>query len=171
VPLFAVSRDRVVIWENAAAREITGGMRSQLYLRALAPESRPQIERDFAQSLLSSGAPEDREIAMLRPDGSRLRVEMSSAPVEVDGYIMGFFGAIRPTGAAGSVAMRPSVDLTPRQAEVLQLLARGASTRQIEEELGVSRDTARNHIRALLRRLGARSRLEAVVLASEKGLL
>ena len=61
--------------------------------------------------------------------------------------------------------------LTPRQAEVLHLLAAGASTSQIQETLQLSRETVRNHIRHLLRALGAHSRLEAVAFARRSGLI
>ena len=55
--------------------------------------------------------------------------------------------------------------LTPRQNETLHLLAAGLTTEQIAERLGVSRETARNYIRRLLRALGVHSRLEAVAMA------
>ena len=53
-------------------------------------------------------------------------------------------------------------NLTPRQAEVLHLLQRGRSTHQIAEELHLSAETVRNHVRYLLRALGVNTRLEAV---------
>jgi DNA-binding NarL/FixJ family response regulator len=59
----------------------------------------------------------------------------------------------------------PELRLTPRQAEVLRLLERGRSTEQIAEDLGLSRETVRNHVRRLLRAIGASSRLEAVAIA------
>jgi DNA-binding NarL/FixJ family response regulator len=59
----------------------------------------------------------------------------------------------------------PQLHLTPRQAEVLRLLERGRSTQQIADELQLSRETVRNHVRHLLRAVGATSRLEAVALA------
>jgi len=59
----------------------------------------------------------------------------------------------------------PELHLTPRQAEILQLLERGRSTTQIAEELHLSRETVRNHVRHLLHALGASSRLEAVAVA------
>jgi DNA-binding NarL/FixJ family response regulator len=49
---------------------------------------------------------------------------------------------------------------------VLELLERGRSTSQIAEELHLSVETVRNHIRHLLRAIGAHSRLEAVAIAS-----
>jgi two-component system nitrate/nitrite response regulator NarL len=61
--------------------------------------------------------------------------------------------------------------LTPRQHETLHLLASGMSTEQIAGSLGVTRETARNYIRRLLRTLGVHSRLEAVVRGQEAGLL
>jgi DNA-binding NarL/FixJ family response regulator len=48
---------------------------------------------------------------------------------------------------------------------VLRHLERGHSTQQIAQELHISPETARNHIRRLLRALGVRSRLEAVAVA------
>ena len=59
-----------------------------------------------------------------------------------------------------------NVSLTPRQTEVLGLLERGRSTTQIAEELHLSTETVRNHIRQLLRATGTHSRLEAVAIAN-----
>ncbi|HEY2218548.1 MAG TPA: LuxR C-terminal-related transcriptional regulator, partial [Gaiellaceae bacterium] len=59
----------------------------------------------------------------------------------------------------------PLPHLTPRQVEVLHLLERGHSTMQIADELHLSPETVRNHIRRLMRALGAHSRIEAVFLA------
>lgn len=62
-------------------------------------------------------------------------------------------------------------ELTPRQAEVLALLAAGRSAREIGGDLYLSQATVRNHIRALLLALGAHSQLEALAKAREAGLL
>ena len=61
--------------------------------------------------------------------------------------------------------------LTPRQREVLLLIARGLSNTEIEVELGITRATCRSHITALLARLGARDRAQLVIAAYESGLL
>ncbi len=61
--------------------------------------------------------------------------------------------------------------LTPRQREVLGLIARGRSNAEIEVELGITRATCRTHITALLARLGARDRAQLVIAAYESGLL
>ena len=61
--------------------------------------------------------------------------------------------------------------LTPRQREVLLLIARGLSNTEIEVELGITRATCRSHITALLARLGARDRAQLVITAYEAGLI
>jgi DNA-binding NarL/FixJ family response regulator len=59
--------------------------------------------------------------------------------------------------------------LTGRQIEVLALVARGLTNRQVGESLGISERTVRNHMRAILRRLRSRDRTHAVVLAISAG--
>ena len=70
------------------------------------------------------------------------------------------------TGRAGNGA-----GLTAREQETLELLGQGASTAEICDRLGVSRNTTRNHVQRVLEKLGARSKLEAVVLARRDGLI
>ena len=62
-------------------------------------------------------------------------------------------------------------DLTPRQKQVLELLAEGRSTEQIAAALQLTTETVRNHIRHVLQALRAHSRLEAVVVARRQGLI
>ena len=66
---------------------------------------------------------------------------------------------------------RPLEPLTARELEVLQLLAEGASTAQASEQLGISTATLRAHVQAILRKLGAHSRLEAVAEAARLGVI
>ncbi len=61
--------------------------------------------------------------------------------------------------------------LTPRELEVLHLLASGASTAAAASSLGISTATLRAHVQAVLRKLGAHSRLEAVAEAARLGLV
>lgn len=65
----------------------------------------------------------------------------------------------------------PDPRLTPRELEALRLLARGFSTVEIASSLGVSRITARNHVTKVMDKLQVRTRLQAVVVASRRGLL
>jgi PAS domain S-box-containing protein len=61
--------------------------------------------------------------------------------------------------------------LTPREREVLRLLAGGANTRRAAERLGVSPATVRNHVQNMFGKLGVHSRLQAVAYANNHGLL
>ncbi len=63
------------------------------------------------------------------------------------------------------------VALTPREQEVLELLATGATSAGMARDLEVSPNTIRNHVQAILVKLGAHSRLEAVAIAVREGLV
>lgn len=77
----------------------------------------------------------------------------------------GLVGHLRPKGD------RLGHDLTAREREILQLLAAGRSTTDMVGELVVSVHTVRNHVRNVLQKLNASSRLEAVAVATRAGLL
>lgn len=87
-------------------------------------------------------------------------------------------GAGRDLGAGGTVpaAAGPAADpdlphLTPRELEVLGGLARGRDVARIASGLALSPHTVRDHVRAVLGKLDARSQLEAVVVAERLGLV
>ncbi len=62
-------------------------------------------------------------------------------------------------------------ELTPRELEVLQLLAEGLPNKAIARRLGISDHTAKFHVNSILSKLGAQSRTEAVVRATRLGLI
>lgn len=63
------------------------------------------------------------------------------------------------------------VDLTDRERDVLRLLAEGLDSRAIGEEIGLTVSTVRTYVQTILRKFGAHSRLQAVMLAQQQGLL
>lgn len=62
-------------------------------------------------------------------------------------------------------------DLTEREREVLQLIAAGMTNQQIADHLTVALDTARNHVRSILTKLGVHSKLQAAAAAVQRGLV
>jgi DNA-binding NarL/FixJ family response regulator len=85
--------------------------------------------------------------------------------------VVGVFGVITRTPQRVHPAPIAPERLTPRQFEVLQLIAGGAGTADIADLLQLSRDTVRNHVQAVLRRLEAKSRIEAVAIARRDALV
>lgn len=64
----------------------------------------------------------------------------------------------------------PFSELTPRELEILCLLADGQSNKIIARNLGISDGTVKLHVKAILRKLNVHSRVEAAVIAVEQGL-
>jgi len=79
-------------------------------------------------------------------------------------------GDARDSGATTGAAGAPG-PLSPRELQVLTLLSEGLSNRDVAARLGISRHTAKFHVNAILDKLGATTRTEAVVLAARSGLL
>jgi DNA-binding NarL/FixJ family response regulator/signal transduction histidine kinase len=68
-------------------------------------------------------------------------------------------------------ALRSIAQLTPREEEVLQALAEGLDSKEIAERLGISATTERNHVASILAKLGAHSRLQALIFAARHGVV
>ncbi len=62
-------------------------------------------------------------------------------------------------------------DLTVREQEVLALMAQGGSNQEIADQLFISRDTVRNHVASILSKLGVNSRLQAVTVGLQRGMI
>jgi two-component system nitrate/nitrite response regulator NarL len=69
-----------------------------------------------------------------------------------------------------TVEESPFARLTPRENEILALLAEGQSNKVIARNLGISDGTVKLHVKSILRKLGVHSRVEAAVIAVEQGM-
>jgi DNA-binding NarL/FixJ family response regulator len=82
--------------------------------------------------------------------------------------LIGEFARQRPHSGAGSAALAA---LTPRETQVLRLVAEGLSNSEIAARLVVTEETVKTHVSRVLSKLGLRDRTQAVVTAYESGLV
>ncbi len=77
-----------------------------------------------------------------------------------------------PAEVASRLAERPiGRDLTDREIQVLELIARGRSNKEIGDELAIAEGTVKAHVNSLLAKLEARDRTEAAVLGLRRGII
>ena len=169
VPSYAVDRFGIIRWLNPAAVALIGDVRGRQQSSVVAPEQARMARESFTRKIMGTERSTDAEVVLVGPGGTRILAEVSSVPLREGGRIVGVFGIIprrddRPPPT-------PHPELTPRQNEVLHLIAAGHSTAQIADELHISVETTRNHIRRMLRALDAHSRIEALAVAHRDGLL
>ncbi len=168
VPSYMIDPTGVIRWVNPAARRLVGDVRGRQFTSVVAPEETRRAREAFAKKLAGMERVTDAKVVLVDPVGVRVSVEISSVPLVEGHRIVGVFGQV--AAVHEEPAHPPPLHLTPRQVEVLRLLQRGATTDQIAEELHLSVETVRNHIRNLLRALGVHTRLEAVAVARHEGL-
>jgi PAS domain S-box-containing protein len=168
VPSYVLDRHGIIRWVNPCARELVGDVTGRQFTSVVAPEDTRRAREAFTKHMLGT-EDIDASVVLLDEDGDRVSVEVSSVNLHRGERVIGVFGQLADVEVERQHPPHPH--LTPRQAEVLRLLEHGRSTEQIAEQLHLSIETVRNHIRAVLRALGAHSRLEAVALARREHLI
>ena len=120
------------------------------------------IEAGACGYLLKSDVPEDlrRAVAQLLDGGAPISPAIAS-------HLLRRFGASPSSPPADPKGPR----LTTRETEVLQLIVRGRSYREVAEALGITRHTATTHIRNIYGKLAVKSRSEAVYEAISRGIV
>jgi PAS domain S-box-containing protein len=163
VPSYILDTAGVVRWLNPAAERLLGDVRGRHFTAIIGPENRAAARDRFARKMLGTSQATEASGDLIATSGKRVAVEVNSVALMGGEKVVGVFGLIAESDAHASST--PPPHLTPRQAEVLRLLERGYSTKQIAQELHLSTETVRNHVRHLLQALGVNSRLEAVAAA------
>jgi LuxR family maltose regulon positive regulatory protein len=166
VPSYVLDRGGFVRWINPAAKQLVGDVRGRHFTAVVVPEDRTRARELFTRKVLGTASATDTTGVLVSTAGTRLALEISSVPLMNGQRVVGVFGLLaRPVEQEPTP---PHPHLTVRQAEVLRLLQHGRSTKQIAEELQLSTETVRRHVRGLFRALGVHSRLEAIAVAGQR---
>ena len=167
VPAYTNDLGGFVTWQNAAALALAGDRRGIHYTEAV-PADELQRSRETWAAVTLTGATRRRTGFFRTAYGDLVHLEVITAPIRVDGAIVGVFGIAipQPDGKPDDIEK-----LSPRQLDVLRLLVQGKSTRQMADELHLAPETVRKHVQKLLAALDARTRLEATLIALRHGLV
>lgn len=123
--------------------------------------------------VLTAYANDDQIDAVLRA-GARGYLLKGAALAEIEHAIRVIARGERyidPRVSARLVALSTAPRLSPREREVLKLIATGKSNKEIATDLGVTERTAKFHVTAILTKLNAENRAAAVTIGIEKGIL
>jgi DNA-binding NarL/FixJ family response regulator len=156
----------VMLWDmGPASRAVEPPVSGDVPVLALATDQE-QAERAVAAGaagVIERDVDGDRIAAAARAVDQRLHVVGEAFAPAILGR------AARP--GRRERARAPLGDLTPREQEVLRMLAEGLSNRQLARRLGISEHTAKFHVNSILEKLDSTTRTEAVVQAARLGLL
>jgi PAS domain S-box-containing protein len=168
VPSYVLDTHGIIRWVNPAGLRLVGDVRGKLFTSVVAPEEKSRAQAEFAKKVYGTAKTTDADVVVVDESGDRVMVEVHSVRLRDGDRVVGVFGQLEHEPMSEPVTALAA--LTPRQTEVLRLLEHGRSTQQIANELHLSRETVRNHIRHILQGLGVHSRLEAVALARHEHL-
>jgi PAS domain S-box-containing protein len=169
-PAYILDRNGVVRWENTQALEVFGDHRGRSFTVLVAPEFVSRSRLEFTRKVLGSSRTSDYQTMLRTRAGGIVPVEIRAVTLRDGDRVTGIFGIV--TVPRSLEERTEGLDeLTPRQHEVLQLLAGGYSTKQVAKELSVAPETVRNHVRGILHALGVHSRVAAIAEGRRRGLV
>jgi DNA-binding NarL/FixJ family response regulator len=126
-----------------------------------------------ARIILVAVAADDKLMHAASAAGVRGIILKSSSPMEIRRAVRAVAAGktfFEPLAAAAASAGKP-FGLTPQQLRVLGLIARGLSNKDVGRELHVSAHTVKTHVTQILRKLRARDRAHAAVIALREGIV
>lgn len=170
-------RDNPIIACNEAFLQLTGYGREEILgrnCRFLRGERTEPAQTEMLRNAIAAMQPVMVELINYRKDGTPFRNAVMVAPLfDEEGELAYFLGsqmAIDESGSSRHERAREQIErLTPRQAQILEALAKGRLNKQIAYELGLTERTIKMHRAAMLRALGVRTVAEAIRIAIEAG--
>src|SRR5262245_30265606 len=125
VPCYVIAANGRIKWVNAAARTVVGDVTGRLFTSVVDPHDVQQARAQFARDL-QSDEPGEFALQIVGQDGRKVQVEISSVPLRSNHHALGVFGIVRMRSERPERPARLDGRLTPRQHELLVLLADGA---------------------------------------------
>ena len=176
VPVSLHDVDGRFVHTNPAAERASGFSNAYLlgrhFTELVRPEARENVATQFRRAV-ELGEPTDFETAFEDAGGHLRGVRAQHLPLREGDAIVGVlilaFEVRRPPSESLVSVADPR--LTPRQREILDLIASGLTTGEVARQLTLSPETVRNHLRNASRELHAHTRVEAIATAQRLGLL
>jgi PAS domain S-box-containing protein len=178
--VIATDSNGVVTTWNSRAEALYGWSRHEAvgkHINDLTVPAESQRNAEAILAAIAAGRTWQGPFRVKRKDGTGFTAYVKNSPIQENGEILGVVGVSIEIGDPELVAAvrsledihrpgsRRSRTLSPREREVLGLLARGLTGEQIAERLVLSPETIRTHIRNAREKLGASTRVEAVTMA------
>ena len=162
-----------VTWLNSAAKALIGDCRGKKWDEAnvLPPEVLEESRRRWNDTIsreINDTLVFDTVVKTI--EGQKVAVSASQTKIDAGGIPV-VFRQFYPRATASQTAEEMKLRLSPRQLEILRLIARGETNEEISQALDCERNTVRSHVRRILGVLRVKSRAAAVALAYQEGLL
>ena len=143
----------VILWQIAADEDAAA-------LRALRGQNTVLLSSNASLELIRAGAH-----GVLPPNASAEQIEIALQAAAAG------LGVFSPGNLDSPAVQRISSSLTARETEVLRMIAEGLANKEIAWKLGISEHTVKFHVSALLGKLGAGSRAEAIGAGIRQGVI
>jgi PAS domain S-box-containing protein len=185
LPMSLLDADRRYVAVNDAAVDFYGLSREEIVGSqpggTLAPDERAVVDAEW-DTLVETGEYYGDRV-FVRADGRRVRIQYAGSASSASGRWMVFSvvlsARVEPDGPELILPDAEEEDttapvralLTPREREVVRLVALGAGTRQVAKDLYLSPETIRSHVRNAMSKTGAHTRAQLVAIALAEGLI
>ncbi len=172
--MLLVDDDQRYVAANEPACRLLGLGPDELVGQTIAQVTPPELRSQLPamwERFLTEGALEGT-YELVRSDGRRIEVSFSATANVLHGLHLSMLVPVdgREHEEPPAGGERSESPISPRELEVLRTLALGYTSAEAGDQLGISSETVRNHVRNARERLGARTKAHAIALAFQQGL-